>query len=159
MINLATAGVDKELVGSTDSGDRQAATSNMRMVLGDIAAMQQRFADSTLKLQEIIDGVKNGHQDIVARLADALGQVQFQDVMRQRVEQVQHALQELDGHLVDVADHLLDQHGVQAVMVPLKERLEQHQASYVMQSQRATHDSVIGNLQSEEAAAPRIDLF
>jgi len=43
----------------------------------------------------VISGVDASYQESVNRLSKALGHIQFQDVMRQRLEHVQEALREM----------------------------------------------------------------
>jgi methyl-accepting chemotaxis protein len=161
-ITAATEGVDKELAQANALGDRQAAAGNLRNVMADITAMQERFAHSTveLQLQGVIANVKRGHEDLTAKLATALGEMQFQDVMRQRVEGVQHSMQELNTHLQGVADHLSDQPWAPGRTTPLRERLDAQVQNYVMHSQVATHEAAVGKAPSAKAdALPVIELF
>jgi len=161
-IRAATEGIDKELAAALEASNRQGTSGNLRKVLTDIADMQQRFADSMshLQLDRIIDDVKLGHQGIADRLADALGQMQGQDVMRQRVENVQQALHELNDHFRGMAEHLLGQDAQAAALTPIKERMGRQVEDYVMHSQRATHDAVAGGVVVARQAEPaRIELF
>ena len=159
-IAVATEGIDKELVAATAATGSHSTTGNMRQVMLDIDAMQQRFAASTRELQQLIDGVRTGHQDIVARLADALGQMQGQDVMRQRVESVQQALLELNEHLQGLAGQFLGEAPSGPTPgLTLKERLEEQLSRYVMDSQRTTHEQVTGKAATGGTAAPLIELF
>jgi methyl-accepting chemotaxis protein len=157
-ISAATDGIDKELANAMETSDRASTTGNMRKVMADIDAMQARFADSATQLQTVIEGVRTGHDDIAERLADALGGLQMQDVMRQRVEAVQGALHELNSHLQGMADQLLDKPWDPDGMTTLKERLENHVSRYVMQSQRSTHAAATGAAMAA-ADEPRIELF
>jgi methyl-accepting chemotaxis protein len=161
-INAATEGVDKELAQAHAQGDRQAAAGNLRNVMADITAMQERFAHSTveLQLQSVIANVKSGHEDLTAKLATALGEMQFQDVMRQRVEGVQLSMQELNAHLQGVAEHLSDRAWAPGSTTPLRERLDAQAQNYVMHSQLATHEAAVGKTPSAKAdALPVIELF
>jgi methyl-accepting chemotaxis protein len=110
-------------------------------------------------MQRMLDGVKSGHQDIVDKLADALGQAQSQDVMRQRVQGVQLAMAHLDNHLQGVAEQLVTVPWNPTSLVAMRERLDQQLDSYVMQSQRETHLHVTGGPRATSTALPRIELF
>lgn len=160
-ISAATDGIDAELATATEQGGSQATSSNMRQVLADIAGMQQRFADSIEQLQlgRVIAGIKSGHEDMAERLSDALSQLQSQDVMRQRVEAVQHAMDALQQHLQGMARLLQGGPGLPA-LAPLQQQLQAQAGRYVMDSQRITHASVAGGgPQLAAAAAPRVELF
>lgn len=160
-INAATEGIDKELVSANESSGKQTTSGNMRQVMNDIAAMQQRFVDSMagLQLDQVIAGVKQGHEALALRLADALGQMQHQDVMRQRVEGVQQALGSLNEHLQTMADQMREAPWDPDNMTSLKERLEAQSRSYVMDSQRLTHQHVTGVAVATVDSQPKIELF
>lgn len=158
-INSATESIDEELDNAMNSTAREDSSGSMRRVIQDIASMQDRFAVATQNLMGILDGVKNGHQDIVQRLSEALGYIQFHDVMRQRVEPVEQALQELNEHLQSMADQMVDQPWNQEAMVYLKQRLDQQVTRYVMHSQLQTHQQVTGDEVVKDTARPKIELF
>jgi methyl-accepting chemotaxis protein len=162
-INAATDGIDKELAAAGQASDRQSTTGNMRRVLTDIGEMQQRFAESVdrLRLDKVIAGVRDHHGEIAGGIADALGQLQVQDVTRQRVEGVQRALLGLDEHLQGMADQLVDKPWDPDGMTALRERLQQQTETYVMDSQRAVHHAVTRGAPAAAPAAelPKIELF
>jgi methyl-accepting chemotaxis protein len=158
-ITAATEGVDAELACATAASGKRSTSTTMRQVLTDIARMQERFSASTRELQAVIDGVRQGHEEMVASLSDVLGELQFQDVMRQRIEHVQQALRDLDAHLTQMAGQLLDQPWDPDGMVTLRERLQAQMDRYVMQSQRAAHAAVTGQVDAIEPERPAIELF
>jgi methyl-accepting chemotaxis protein len=158
-IKAATDGIDKELERASATSDRASTTGNMRKVMADIHEMQSRFSQASTNLLGIIDGVRQGHQDIVLGLSNALGHLQFQDVLRQRVEQVQSSMQELDGHLQGMANQMIDKAWDPDAMVGLRQRLEQQVAGYVMQGQRTAHFGVTGQDEVAVDERPRIELF
>jgi methyl-accepting chemotaxis protein len=158
-IKAATEGIDDELRNATEADERSSATGSMRKVISDVDEMQARFSAACRGLLGIIEGVKTGHNNIVMQLSDAMGQIQFQDVIRQRVEQVQKALEELNDHLQNMADQLVDKPWDQQTMVTLRQRLDQQVASYVMKSQVETHRDVTGKGASKIDDRPKIELF
>ena len=158
-INSATESIDEELDNAMNSTAREDSSGSMRRVIQDISAMQDRFAGATQNLMGILDSVKNGHQDIVQRLSEALGYIQFHDVMRQRVEPVEQALQELNEHLQSMADQMADKPWNPEAMVYLKQRLDDQVTRYVMQSQLQTHQQVTGDVVVKDAGRPKIELF
>jgi methyl-accepting chemotaxis protein len=158
-IKSATEGIDDELRNATEVDERSSATGSMRKVIGDVDEMQERFSTACRGLLNIIEGVKAGHNNIVTQLSEAMGQIQFQDVIRQRVEQVQKALEELNDHLQNMADQLVDKPWDQQAMVTLRQRLDQQVASYVMKSQVETHQSVTGKAKAPSEDRPKIELF
>jgi methyl-accepting chemotaxis protein len=164
-INAATAGIDADLASAAAQSNGSTTSGNMRQVLADIADMQQRFAGSVeqLQLARVIADIKRGHEGIAERLADALSQLQGQDVMRQRVEAVQQGLQELQQHLQDMAGLLQGGEHLPALK-PLQLRLQEQATRYVMDSQRSTHARITGGRGTGASAdagaeAQRVELF
>ena len=51
----------------------------------------------------MITEVDANYAESVTRLVEALGHIQFQDVMRQRMEHVQQALEQMRDHLIRLA--------------------------------------------------------
>ena len=139
--------------------DRHSSTGNMRKVMEDISAMQERFAQGSASLLEIVEGVRTGHMEIVEKLSEALGQIQFHDVIRQRIEQVQGAMHELNAHLQSVADQMHDKPWDQEGLVSLTQRLEQQVSRYVMASQHSAHKSATGGETLVSDGLPKIELF
>jgi methyl-accepting chemotaxis protein len=158
-IKAATDGIDEELENATAVDERNSATGSMQKVVTDVDHMQKRFSEASGNLLRIIEGVKSGHQDIVMRLSNAMGQIQFQDVIRQRVAHVQKALEELNEHLQGMADQLEGKPWDQQTVVTLRQRLDQQVASYVMQSQVDTHQDVTGKVAVKAHDRPNIELF
>ncbi len=145
-INATTAGIDAELAAAGESGTRGTATGNMRRVLADIREMQERFASSMaqLRLDAVVEDVRQAHDAVQERLGEALTAVQNQDVMRQRIEHVELALVDLKGHLQTMAEQLVDQPWNPDTLTSMKDRLQAQNDRYVMHSQRATHEAVTG---------------
>jgi len=166
-ISAATANIDLELRRANEASDRNASSGNMRKVLSDIRAMQSRFEQASTgnRMQEMIDAVGEGHRNMAELLTQSLGHIQFHDVMRQRVEQSQEAMLELDEHLQTLANQMLDQAWDPASLQSLRQRLQAQAERYVMQSQLDTHLATVGAdsaetpAQASGADRPKIELF
>jgi methyl-accepting chemotaxis protein len=156
-IEAATQGIDKELSRVTEASNRQTTTGNMRKVISDIAEMQQRFSDSMahLRLPEVIEEIRSGHQAIAERLSDALGDLQSQDVAKQRIALVHQSLGDLDGHLQTMADQLLDQPWQPDAIMSVEERLQA-----LIEEAKATTPSPhsVGN-SYQSAGTHKVELF
>jgi len=165
-IQTATQGIDREMAAAAEAAERASASSNMRKVMGDLAAMRVRFADTLGRLQllQFVGQLRAAQHDIAARVADALGQVQVEDVTRQRVQGVQQALGELIGYLGEVASRAEHPLHDAVPIQPIAERLQRVAATYVMSSQRDAHARATGRAPAAapavaEREAPRIELF
>jgi len=156
-IEAATQGIDHELSRVTEASNRQTTAGNMRKVITDIAEMQQRFSDSMshLRLPEVIEEIRTGHQAIAERLSDALGDLQSQDVAKQRIALVHHSLGDLDGHLQTMADQLLDQPWQPDAIMSVEDRL--HALIEEAKATTPTPHSVGNSYQS--AGTTKVELF
>ena len=105
-INAAAEKVAAEMADA--SPEHQRSTSDLRQLIDDLASMQQQFSSSSQLLMGVMHGVESGHHEMVERLSQVLGHIQFQDVMRQRLEQVQGALLEMNEHLQGLTSKLID---------------------------------------------------
>jgi methyl-accepting chemotaxis protein len=108
---------------------------------------------------DIISDVEAGHQESVSYLLEAMGHIQFQDVLRQRMEHVQVALVEMREHLLQLGN-LPDRPGWDGLFeTTFKMLLEDHLSKYHMASQTITHLSVSGGNLGGDHSRPAIELF
>ncbi len=124
----------------------------------NITAVASRFGKASSFLEDINRSIDEANQSIVKEISTALGQIQFQDVVRQRIEQVITGLAGLSKFADDTSGWLngtTDQPDTS-----LGRQLDAFQEGYVMQEQRVTHDRVTGTNRSKPAAKPvMIELF
>jgi len=95
----------------------------------------------------------------VSRLTQALGHIQFQDVMRQRMEHVQEALVEMRDHLQHMSEKAFDFFWEGKFDRHFKQMLEAHKNRYRMASQTATHLNAAGGTNDQDHSRPAIELF
>ncbi len=91
-INSTCKRVDTELADSKASLERYESNTGMHNLIAGLSEMQQEFKSNGKLLLEVISDVDSSYEESVDRLSEALGHIQFQDVMRQRMEHVQEAL-------------------------------------------------------------------
>lgn len=156
-INAAAEKVAAEMADA--SPEHQRSTSDLRQLIDDLASMQQQFSSSSQLLMGVMHGVESGHHEMVERLSQVLGHIQFQDVMRQRLEQVQGALLEMNEHLQGLTSKLIDPTWDGMIEITFKDRLANHSNHYVMASQAVTHHSVVGGKAISDHGLPAIELF
>jgi len=131
-----------------------------------IFSMQlSELGDSYLKATEYSTSVVMTVHESSHKLADmfmnALASVQFQDVTRQQIEVVINALDRLSSHSKMLSEHLtsLDDPN-HSSFTPLSEHLDQIYSSYVMSSQRLSHDAATGvSRSSSDGGGPKVELF
>ncbi len=157
-IKAATQRAEDELVVATEAMNSHETSSDLKRIISDISMIESRFTESSQILLEVMSGVESGNQEMVLRLSEALGRLQFQDVIRQRIEQVQFALHELGQHLIGLAGQVSDVDWTGELDHTLAQRLDGHLDRYVMDSQRDVHSAVTGG-PSADNSRPAIELF
>jgi methyl-accepting chemotaxis protein len=98
-INATCKRVDDEMAGARESLERHEASDAMSHLVADLSEMQSEFASNSQLLLDVITEVDANYEESVNRLSQALGHIQFQDVMRQRMEHVQESLMDMRDHL------------------------------------------------------------
>jgi methyl-accepting chemotaxis protein len=157
-IAAATQHAEDELTRASEAVSNQEVSSDLKRIIDEITHIEGRFAEGSEVLLEVINGVDSANQEIVVRLSQALGHLQFQDIVRQGLDHVNHALRGLNQHLQEVAAHMSDESWSGTLSPTLAERLDGHLERYVMESQYHAHASVTGKHPSPPAR-PAIELF
>ena len=158
-ISSAIQSVEEELLVATDALTNQESSRELARIIHEISGMENRFHEGSKMLMEVIHSVSNGNQEVINRISEALGYLQFQDVLRQRVEQVQAAMLELNEHLLTMSTKLTDMTWDGLFNPTLKQRMDGHLERYVMHSQRNVHAEINGSPASAEVSRPKIELF
>jgi methyl-accepting chemotaxis protein len=157
-INVATQRAHSELSMATEAINTRESTTELTRIINEINDIESRFADSSQVLLDVMFSVDSGSKELVERLSEVLGHLQFQDIVRQRLEQVKFALTELDGHLLNLSHHLGDDAWDGSLQPTLAERMDGHLDNYVMDSQRQAHATVTGRA-AADSSRPAIELF
>ncbi len=89
-------------------------------------------------------------QHISGHITRALGAMQFQDIVRQRLQQVGESIERIGLHAGWLAEALQERRSVESVEATLLRRMEE---SYVMHAQRQVHGT------TTQPAGPAIELF
>jgi methyl-accepting chemotaxis protein len=157
-INTATQGVHNELARATEAIASHQADTALTRLIAEITGIESRFSASSEVLLNVMNGVDVGNREMVTRLSEVLGHIQFQDIVRQRLEQVKSALHELDQHLLGLARSAGDENWSGELSPSLADRLDGHLESYVMESQRKVHGANRG-AKVGDSGRPAIELF
>jgi methyl-accepting chemotaxis protein len=143
----------QEVLSQHDSADV------MTHLVGDVAEMQNEFAESSELPLEVITEADANYAHTAMRLSQVLGHVQFQDVMRQRMEHVQTALNEMRDHLLQLSAKSEGPGWDGLFATNFKDLLASHADRYRMASQTATHLAITGGQANEENSRAAIELF
>jgi len=158
-INTTCKNVESELKSAREALDQQESHAAMSHMVSDLDAMQQEFTHNSEMLLEVIAAVDASYGEMVVRLSDALGHIQFQDVMRQRMGHVEEALKELRDHVRILAEKPDDSQWDGHLDRTFKSMLDAHLGQYRMASQTQTHLAVAGGSVTANPSAPSIELF
>jgi methyl-accepting chemotaxis protein len=120
--------------------------------------MESRFKEGSQVLIDVMLGVDSTNREVVTRLSDALGALQFHDVMRQRLEQVEGGLSDLTAHVAALSACVEDAEWDGHFPHSLVARMDAAAQRYVMTSQREAHRRVVGGPTVEDSSAA-IQLF
>jgi methyl-accepting chemotaxis protein len=134
----------------TDEESRQLTDISAKFgeLTGDAQAMASYLSEITLS------GIGAG-EGIFAGVMGMLENMQFQDISRQQIQQVQAALEQLNYYF----QHVSDGHGtLDAESLTVENIIEQVQQSYVMHKQQKVHNNILGDDLLEDDA-PKIELF
>jgi len=158
-ISSAIRGVEGELALAKAALDSDAATADLREAAKDAVAIHASY-DATISLFLDLNGlVQTGNNEVVAQLTGALGQVQFQDIVRQRVDQVSMVLLELDGHFSGLAKRLCDPAWDGILSPTLEERLGPGLTESILASSEAHLQLQASTAMMEAVDGPAIQLF
>jgi methyl-accepting chemotaxis protein len=158
-INSTCKRVDGELAETRASLDMYESNTGMQSLMSGLAEMQQEFTHNSGMLLTVISEVDASYEESITRLSEALGHIQFQDVMRQRMEHVQEALTEMREHLQMLADSPENPEWDGRLEHSFKSLLAAHLGQYKMASQTATHLAVAGGVSGSARSGPAIELF
>ena len=159
-INSTCRRVDIEMEKSKSSLEQYEANTGMQNLIVGLGEMQQEFSKNGELLLGVISEVDASYAESIDRLSEALGHIQFQDVMRQRMEHVQDALIEMGEHLMELNAKPETPGWNGHLERTFQSILDAHLDQYRMASQTVTHMAVAGGGHaSTEQAHPAIELF
>ena len=151
--------VGQEMDEARTSLEQHEASNAMGQLVADLGEMQAEFARNGQLLLEVITEVDENYEESVNRLSQALGHIQFQDVMRQRMQHVQEALVEMRDHLLYLMERPCDPAWDGSLDATFKAMLSDHLKKYRMASQTVTHLAISGGDAKAVYARPAIELF
>lgn len=158
-INSTCKKVQNELIDAETSLRQHEANNSMSHLIEDLGAMQEEFSKNGDLLLGVISEVETNYAESVSRLSGAMGHIQFQDVMRQRMEHVQEALLTLCEHLQELSEIPENPNWDGNLDRTFRTILDSHLSQYRMASQTMTHLAVSGNAANADQGCPAIELF
>jgi methyl-accepting chemotaxis protein len=158
-INATTARVQQEMKEAHTALAQYQSGDELSHLIAGLTEMQNDFCRNSNMLLEVVGELDANYAESVTRLSQALGHIQFQDVMRQRMEHVQNALIDMRDHLQSLGDKPLDPAWDGRLDRTFKDILAAHLDHYRMERQTATHLATTGQSKSSVGSRPDIELF
>jgi len=150
------AGVETENARQTIAGNVD--SSKVTNLAANLSSIEGRFETASLHLEEVICSIDVANRIIDQEVSIVLGELQFQDVLRQRIEHVNNGLDFLGGFAQRT--QLWLEGTAESQNQRLNEHLDELKEKYVMQAQRATHDAVLGiKASATDNSNLKIELF
>lgn len=138
--------------------ERDEESQKFKTMAGNLSDIEERFKNASVHLEEVIQSIDESNRIIVAEVSTVLGEIQFQDVLRQRVEHVNEGLEYLSGLARDTVLWL--EGTTEMPSQRLREQLDEFSKKYVMHDQQRTHDAVMGTAgMASGASIQKIQLF
>ncbi len=154
--------VQAEFSGKLDEEERARERDMLASVDDQLTGMGALEEQCSLLHQEALRAIQERSQKVADLVLDTLGRIQFQDVTRQRVEQVVGALERIDAHIGRLVE-AIRRRDPEALPAEDGFSADSMQDSYVMQAQRDTHADAVGETAvspgAPEHATPAIELF
>lgn len=157
-ISEITLHVHKETGNAMQSIANQKESQEFKDLAENITEIAERFSNASSFLEDIIRIIDDANKVIVTEISTALGEIQFQDVVRQRVEQVSDGLDRVSAYAQETVSWLEGKADESTKRLDLQ--LSELQEKYVMQEQRITHNNAIGGASTEKVTpTSKIELF
>jgi methyl-accepting chemotaxis protein len=158
-LNATSGKVAEKMAEAQKALKEKHGLSELQELVSDLMHMQRDFSDSCNLQLDVISNVATGHRESVDCLLRAMGHIQFQDVMRQRMEHVRTALVEMSEHLQGLSSCLVSPCLDAQPEDNFKAMLAGHLDRYHMASQTTTHIAVAGGTAQSDHGRPAIELF
>lgn len=158
-INTTCERVNKEMAQAQAAVEQTRSTSSLVRLTADLEQMQHEFTTNSKLLLDVVSEVDANYEQNVLRLSEALGHIQFQDVLRQRLEHVQSALTDMKEHMVLLSSRIDDPAWDGELDRSFESILASHLDDYKMASQTLTHVAVAGGSAEGTHSNQAIELF
>ena len=137
----------------------QHQTTNSFADMSDsMSSIESQFGSAEELLKTVTQEMDVANREIVELISTVLGEIQFQDIVRQRVEQVIEGLDRISVFAGEFTPWLKGDADRPAQL--LNEILNELQDRYVMHEQRVTHNMALGDATANRSASgPKIELF
>ena len=129
-----------------------------------ISSMGSNYHKLMARDEEMLGRLSNTSQTLSSMFMEVLANIQFQDVTRQQIEQVQTALKRLDTHVAQMVEMMRNKDFSNAASI--KDHIDEIYQGYVMETQRDVHAAALGGTSAsgsssntQKSNTQKIELF
>lgn len=165
-VNHSTRAHFEDKLSATETSNEK---KMLESFLTQLNHLGQCYQDLTEHEASSMQKISSSSAQLSDMFMDTLASVQFQDIVRQQIEQIAIALNQSDAHARTLAERLEASENADFSFTPISEQLEAMFSRYVMAEQRLSHRDALsdtkdtrGNTSSTRIAppaAPKVELF
>jgi methyl-accepting chemotaxis protein len=157
-INQVASSIEQQFEEKLSQANLDHEHEMLSRFAGQLDEMEKRHGELIGRQTEVLGTIAGNSQQLADMFVHAMASVQFQDVTRQQLEHVTHALDKLERHIHCLAD-ALRQPGEHVCPESIEQHLEEMFDGYVMAQQRDAHRGGASGGSTGSAAPPKIELF
>ncbi|MDQ7016248.1 MAG: hypothetical protein Q9N68_07725, partial [Gammaproteobacteria bacterium] len=149
---------DQQMKHILDPDRIEAESQRLNGFVSDLSDMANMYDELEQLNQTVFRSTSESVDQITGLTVDAFARVQFQDITRQRLEQIKAAHELIDQHIAAVPKAILDRETFYELDTL---NLDELYEGYYMEDQRLIHDKVNGQNVNKPATPelPAIELF
>jgi len=164
--NLIEQGIEKavemvrlqmEHIFNEDQEEQENARLNQ--FASELSNMTNTYSELETLNQSILDKMSRNSEQIQQLIIETFAQLQFQDITRQRLEQIKNAHEIIDQHIEDVHAAIAD---IDAFYALESLNIDALHENYHMEEQRLIHQKITGDTTrpvAKSSTLPSIELF
>jgi len=150
--------LSKEVESALSQLDGDQTRDRVLTIAQKVKELGGQFSALLSDTQHLSESLSSYASQLQNSIADALGVLQTQDIMRQQIEHIEDALRTLDEHVEDWDEQLTQTPDNPELLPSLGEKMDVLFNRYVMHQQRNAHLLAIGKAPGE-TGLPRVELF
>lgn len=150
--------MNKEFENLKNEISRSEELEQLKNTENTVKEMESSFSSVGNMIFDIIHKIHEQNEVVFNTVTDLLGKIQFQDVVRQKLERVIEDLKELSEYNTALMKWLASPDTEEKPM-EIQKLLDSFYQRYVMQSQREIHAKIVNNTLQIKEEAPKIELF
>jgi len=150
--------MNKEFENFKNEISKSEHLTQLKNVENRVTGMESAFSSVGNLIVDIIHKIYEQNEVVFKTATDLLGKIQFQDVVRQKLERVIEDLKELSEYNTALMKWLESSDKEEKPM-EIQKLLDSFYQRYVMQSQREIHAKIVNNTLQIKEEAPKIELF